>query len=127
MSDVGRSGRFWLESPSAMSGCLLSQPSLSAPQGIHPPSALCVPTCSPEALEFTALGLSRWEESGRLKVLLASSLEGEASELHLTPVLTLRDPGSYYDSIQEQLMWVDGKRSVCFLLFASLSTQGPPG
>lgn len=90
------------------------------------PPAKC-PVRSLEALEFTALGLSRWDESGLLKVLLALSLVREASEHHLTSVLTLRDPGSHHDYTQEQLIWVDGEKTACFLFFASLSVQGSPG
>lgn len=48
--------------------------------GLHPPSPRSIPARSLEALEFTALGLTRRDQGGLLKVLLASSQAGVASE-----------------------------------------------
>lgn len=78
------------------------------------PSAkiLCIPAYCLQALEFSALGLSRWDESGLLKVLLASGLVGEASELYLILLLTPREPGSLRSNSHGQMVRV---------LFASCS------
>lgn len=86
-----------------------------------PPSPRSVSARTLEALEFTALGLTRWDQGGLLKVLLASSLAGVASESYLILPLTPRDSGSQRDDPQEQPTRVDEERSVCFLFFAPLS------
>lgn len=84
---------------------------LSAHGGLHPPSLLSIPARCLEALEFTAFSLTRWNQGGLLKVLLASSLAGVASESYLILPLTPRS-GSHRDDTQEQPTRADEERSL---------------